>query len=99
VEGGDPLGQVALVVGQSDQLPIRVATARSERFTKKDPFRMLAAEEIPYRKFVIASPGGSETLPLQAAMVNSILQGQVSVGDGLKDGQEQMQQVLDKWRR
>jgi ABC-type glycerol-3-phosphate transport system substrate-binding protein len=87
------------LVDRYDQLPIRVATARSERFTKKDPFRILAAEEIPYRKFVIAAPGGSETLPIQAAMVNSILQGQVSVSDGLKDGQDQMQQVLDRWRR
>ncbi|HVG97645.1 MAG TPA: extracellular solute-binding protein [Chloroflexota bacterium] len=87
------------LVDRYDQLPIRVATAKSERFTKKDPFRILAAEEIPYRKFVIAAPGGSETVPIQAAMVNSILQGQVSVSDGLKDGQDQMQQVLDRWRR
>jgi multiple sugar transport system substrate-binding protein len=87
------------LVDRYDQLPIRVATARSERFTKRDPFRILAAEEIPFRKFVIAAPGGSETLPLQAAMVNNILQGQVSVADGLKDGQDQMQQVLDRWKR
>lgn len=87
------------LVDRYDQLPIRVGTARSERFTKKDPFRILAADEIAYRKFVIAAPGGSETLPIQATMVNSILQGQVSVTDGLKDGQEQMQQVLDRWKR
>jgi multiple sugar transport system substrate-binding protein len=87
------------LVDRYDQLPIRVATARSERFTKRDPFRILAAEEIPFRQFVIAAPGGSETLPLQAAMVNNILQGQVSVADGLKDGQDQMQQVLDRWKR
>jgi ABC-type glycerol-3-phosphate transport system substrate-binding protein len=87
------------LVDRYDQLPIRVATAKSERFTKKDPFRMLAAEEIPYRKFVIAAPGGSETLPIQANMVNDILMGKVSVTDGLQDGQKQMQQVLDKWRR
>lgn len=82
-----------------DRIPIRIATARSERFTRKDPFRVLAAEEMQFRKFVISAPGGSEALPIQARMVNDIVQGKVSVSDGLKDGQEQMQQVLDKWRR
>jgi hypothetical protein len=58
---------------------------------------MLAADEIPYRKFVIAAPGGADCLPIQATMVTNIITGKVSVSDGLKDGQDQMQQVIDKF--
>jgi ABC-type glycerol-3-phosphate transport system substrate-binding protein len=87
------------LVDRYDQLPIRVKTAQSEKWHKNDPFRKLAADEIPYRKFVIAAPGGADCLPIQATMVNNIIQGKVSVTDGLKDGQDQMQQIIDKFAR
>jgi multiple sugar transport system substrate-binding protein len=87
------------LVDRYDQLPIRVKTAQSEKWHKNDPFRKLAADEIPYRKFVIAAPGGAECLPIQSMMVTNIITGNVSVTDGLKDGQDQMQQVIDKYAR
>jgi multiple sugar transport system substrate-binding protein len=82
-----------------DRIPIRIATARSERFTRGDPFRILAAEEMQYRRFVISAPGGAEILPIQATMVNNILQGKQAIRDALREGQDLMQQVLDKYLR
>ncbi|HEX2032994.1 MAG TPA: extracellular solute-binding protein [Chloroflexota bacterium] len=82
-----------------DRIPIRISTTRSERFHKNDPFRKLAVEEMPGRRFVISAPGGAEALALQGNFVTEIMLGKIGLREGLADAQSQLQQVLDKWRR
>ncbi|HEX2186625.1 MAG TPA: extracellular solute-binding protein, partial [Chloroflexota bacterium] len=82
-----------------DRIPIRISTTRSERFHKNDPFRKLAVEEMPGRRFVISAPGGAEALALQGNFVTEIMLGKVGLREGLADAQSQLQQVLDKWKR
>ncbi|HEV2125772.1 MAG TPA: extracellular solute-binding protein [Chloroflexota bacterium] len=82
-----------------DRIPIRISTTRSERFHKGDPFRKLAAEEMPGRRFVISAPGGAEALSAQGNFVKDIMAGKVSIREGLGQAEQEIQQILDKWRR
>ena len=82
-----------------DRIPLRSSTVRSEKWHRNDPFRKLAAEEMPGRRFVIAAPGGAEALTAQGAFVTEIMLNRLSIREGLTQAQAQIQQILDKWRR
>jgi ABC-type glycerol-3-phosphate transport system substrate-binding protein len=82
-----------------DRIPIRISTTRSERYHRNDPFRRLAVEEMPGRRFVISAPGGAEALSAQGTFVTDIMLGKRSIREGLQDAAAEIQQILDKWRR
>jgi multiple sugar transport system substrate-binding protein len=82
-----------------DRIPIRISTTRSERFHKNDPFRKLAVEEMPGRRFVISAPGGAEALSAQGRFVTDIMLGKKAIREGLQEAELEIQQILDKWRR
>lgn len=82
-----------------DRIPIRISTTRSERYHRNDPFRRLAVEEMPGRRFVISAPGGAEALGAQGNFVKEIMLGTKSIREGLQEAEAEIQQILDKWRR
>ncbi|MBI3973228.1 MAG: extracellular solute-binding protein [Chloroflexi bacterium] len=82
-----------------DRIPIRVKTAQSAAYHHNDPFLKLAVEEMRYRRFQVPAPGGTEISGLHSAMVADAMSGKRSIRDALQDGELQMQQALDKWKR
>jgi ABC-type glycerol-3-phosphate transport system substrate-binding protein len=82
-----------------DRVPIRPATTRSKDYTEGDPFRELIAQQMPFRKFVIPAPGGIEIVDLTSQFLPDVMAGKVTVRDGLAQAAQQIQQILDKWKR
>ncbi|MGH2371679.1 MAG: extracellular solute-binding protein, partial [Chloroflexota bacterium] len=82
-----------------DRIPIRISTTQSERYHQNDPFRKLAASEMPGRRFVISAPGGAEALAAQGNFVKDIMLNKVSIRDGLRNAETEIQQILDKWQQ
>jgi multiple sugar transport system substrate-binding protein len=82
-----------------DRIPVRVSTTRSERWQRSDPFRKLAAEEMPGRRFQIPAPGGIETQPLVNGMIGDVMLDKKSIRDALQETEARVQAVLDAWKR
>jgi multiple sugar transport system substrate-binding protein len=82
-----------------DRIPLRQKTVQSDKWHKNDPFRKLAAEEMQGRRFVIAAPGGAEALAHQGTFVTDIMLGKTNIREGLAAAEQQIQQVLDKYKR
>jgi multiple sugar transport system substrate-binding protein len=82
-----------------DRIPLRVSTTRSERYHRNDPFRKLAAEEMPGRRFQIPVPGGIDAQPLLTGMVNDVILDKKSIRDALLETEAAIQTILDGWKR
>ena len=82
-----------------DRIPIRATTTRSDKWQRSDPFRKLAAEEMPGRRFQIPAPGGIEAQPLINGMINDVMLDKKSIRDALQETEAKVQTVLDAWKR
>lgn len=82
-----------------DRIPVRGSTTRSEKWQRNDPFRKLAAEEMPGRRFQIPAPGGIEAQPLINGMIGDVMLDKKSIRDALQDTEARVQAVLDAWKR
>jgi ABC-type glycerol-3-phosphate transport system substrate-binding protein len=82
-----------------DRIPIRASTTRSERWQRSDPFRKLAAEEMPGRRFQIPAPGGIEAQPLVNRMIGDVMLDKKSIRDALQETEARVQAVLEAWKR
>jgi multiple sugar transport system substrate-binding protein len=82
-----------------DRIPLRVSTTRSEKWQRNDPFRKLAAEEMPGRRFQIPVPGGIEAQPLINAMITDVMLDKRSIREALQETESKVQTVLDAWKR
>jgi len=81
-----------------DRVPIRPEVARSKDYTEGDPFRELIAQQMPFRKFVIPAPGGTEIVAFTSRFIPDVMAGKVTIQEGLRQASDQIQQILDKWR-
>jgi ABC-type glycerol-3-phosphate transport system substrate-binding protein len=82
-----------------DRIPVRASTTRSEKWQRNDPFRKLAADEMPGRRFQLPAPGGIEAQPLINGMIGDVMLDRKSVRDALQETQSRVQAVLDAWKR
>ena len=82
-----------------DRIPIRVSTTKSDKWQRNDPFRKLAAEEMPGRRFQIPAPGGIDAQPLINGMISDVMLDKKSIRDALQETEAKVQVVLDAWKR
>jgi ABC-type glycerol-3-phosphate transport system substrate-binding protein len=82
-----------------DRIPLRVTTTRSEKYHRNDPFRKLAAEEMPGRRFQIPVPGGIDAQPLLTGMVNDVMLDRKAIREALQEIEAAIQSILDTWKR
>ena len=82
-----------------DRIPVRASTTRSEKWQRNDPFRKLAADEMPGRRFQLPAPGGIEAQPLNNGMIGDVMLDRKSIRDALQETQSRVQAVLDAWKR
>ncbi|MBI3973423.1 MAG: extracellular solute-binding protein [Chloroflexi bacterium] len=82
-----------------DRIPVRVSTTRSERYHRNDPFRKLAAEEMPGRRFQIPAPGGPEIQPIVRSIATDVMLDKKSIRTALQESKTEIQRILDKWKR
>ena len=81
------------------RIPIRVATAKSVAFHQNDPIKKLAGEQMEFRRWLIPAPGGTEASPLYNNLGPDVVTGKVSAREALATAEQQIQLVLDKWKR
>src|SRR6266542_2712614 len=79
-----------------DRVPIRESSTNSKEYVGGDKGRGLQAQEMKRRRFVIASPVGTEILPLQD-VVTPFMTGQMSLTDALQTREKQAQEVMDRY--
>jgi multiple sugar transport system substrate-binding protein len=82
-----------------NRIPIRVSTAKSAAFHKNDPLLKLSVDEMTYRRFWLAAPGGTEMQGIYSNVATNVVTGKASIRDALADTEKQLQAVLDKWKR
>ena len=82
-----------------DRVPIRATTAKSQAYIQGDPFKVLVANIMAGRKWLITAPGGAEARKHQLEVVEPIMSGKMSIQDTLKEKERLLQEVLDKYRQ
>jgi ABC-type glycerol-3-phosphate transport system substrate-binding protein len=82
-----------------DRIPVRTSTTRAEKWQRNDPFRKLAAEEMPGRRFQLPAPGGIEAQPVVNGLVTDVMLDRKSVRDALSEAEAKIQTILDAWKR
>jgi len=82
-----------------DRIPVRTSTTRAEKWQRNDPFRKLAAEEMPGRRFQLPAPGGIEAQPVVNGVVTDVMLDRRSVRDALSEAAAKIQTILDAWKR
>ncbi|HEX2037118.1 MAG TPA: extracellular solute-binding protein [Chloroflexota bacterium] len=82
-----------------DRIPVHISLTRSERYHRNDPFRKLAAEEMPGRRFQIPAPGGIEAQPLINGMIGDVMLDKKSIREALQETEAKVQAVLDQWKQ
>ncbi|MDQ3702442.1 MAG: extracellular solute-binding protein, partial [Chloroflexota bacterium] len=82
-----------------DRIPVRASTTRSDKWQRNDPFRKLAVDEMPGRRFQIPAPGGIEAQPLINGMIGDVMLDKKSIRDALQETEAKVQTVLDAWKR
>ena len=84
---------------QYNRIPIRVATAKSVAFHQNNPIKKLAGEQMEFRRWLIPAPGGTEASSLYNNLGPDVASGKVAARDALATTEQQIQLVLDKWKR
>jgi multiple sugar transport system substrate-binding protein len=78
------------------RVPVHQSVAKSQDFTKNDPFLKLTMDGMAGGRFVASIPGGEGILPIMDAMVKKVRAGQASVRDALQEAEQLAQQEVDK---
>ena len=81
-----------------DRVPVRISSTNSDAYIQGDAAKMLQAQEMTKRRFVIAAPGGREALAHQNVST-PVIKGEASVKDALDEGVRLTNEVLAKFRR
>jgi hypothetical protein len=72
--------------------------AKSQDFTRNDPFLKLTMDGMAGGRFVASIPGGEGILPVMNAMITKVRAGQASVRDALQEAEGLAQQEVDRLR-
>ena len=78
------------------RVPVHQSVAKSQDFTKNDPFLKLTMDGMSGGRFVASIPGGEGILPVMDAMVKKVRAGQASVRDALQEAEQLAQQEVDR---
>ena len=84
---------------QYNRIPIRVNTAKSAAFHQNNPIKKLAGEQMEFRRWLIPAPGGTEASTLYNSLGPDVASGKVAARDALATTEQQIQLVLDKWKK
>ena len=76
-------------------LPARRSVAHSPEYTKGDPLRLHSLHEMARAQSVVSGPGARTILDIHERMANSIWKRDMTIAQGLEDGNAQVQQALD----
>ena len=76
-------------------LPARRSLAHSPEYTKGDPLRLHSLHEMERAQSVVSGPGARAILDIHERMASSIWKRDMTIAQGLEDGNAQVQQALD----
>ena len=77
-------------------LPARRSVANSPEYTQGDPLRDHGVREMERAQGLVSAPGARAIVGIHERMAHSIWNREKSIQDALKEGDEQVQQALDK---
>ena len=76
-------------------LPARRSVAHSPEYTKGDPLRLHSLHEMARAQSVVSGPGARAILDIHERMASSIWKREMTIAQGLEDGNARVQQELD----
>ena len=76
-------------------LPARRSVAHSPEYTKGDPLRLHSLHEMARAQSVVSGPGARAILDIHERMASSIWKREMTIAQGLEDGNARVQQALD----
>ena len=76
-------------------LPARRSVAHSPEYTKGDPLRLHSLHEMARAQSVVSGPGARAIFDIHERMASSIWKRDMTIAQGLEDGNAQVQQALD----